>query len=245
MGPDRGLRPGLVGAAEPEPVRQRRPLHVGEVPLVELGPEPGVAERRRVGLEPVRLPSLERELVGHPRHHLALKVRRDVVVPIDHVVNQLGLAGMDLISQIGARDLLYRPVASPHLVRQVGPPPGNQLAAGNPQTTPPGPGVGGMILTPDPVQLPERRVVIHQIGPDRGDALGQALHEQDVLGSNEIEVTHAGHCVRTPANRRTVFTVAQPGLSARPSGFTLALIPRRNCGPDSPHTRPGGEPCVP
>jgi hypothetical protein len=65
-----------------------------------------------------------------------------------------------------------------------------------------------MLLTPDPVQLPERRVVIHQVGPDSGDALRQALHEQYVLGRNEIEVTHAGHCVRGPANRRTVFAVA-------------------------------------
>jgi hypothetical protein len=38
MSPDRGLRPSLVGGAEPEPGRQLRLLHIGEVPLVELGP---------------------------------------------------------------------------------------------------------------------------------------------------------------------------------------------------------------
>lgn len=34
---DRGLRPGLIGGAEPKSMRQLRLFHVGEVPLVKLG----------------------------------------------------------------------------------------------------------------------------------------------------------------------------------------------------------------
>ncbi|GAA2619538.1 hypothetical protein GCM10010307_02220 [Streptomyces vastus] len=56
MGLDRGLRPGLDGGAESETVRQHRLFHVIEVPLIELGPGAGVAERGRIGLIAVRRP---------------------------------------------------------------------------------------------------------------------------------------------------------------------------------------------
>ena len=196
VGADRGLRPGFGGGAEPEPVRQRRLLHVGEIPLIELTPGPRVPVRGRVGLVSVCLPSLQRELVGHAGQHRALEARRDAVIPVDHLVNQLCLLGVNLISQVSASDLPHRPVASPHLMRQIGPPPRDQLAAGQPEAAWPGPAVAGVSLAPDPRQFPERRVAVHQVGPDSGDALGQALHEPYVLDGNDIELAHADHCAR-------------------------------------------------
>jgi hypothetical protein len=125
-GPGPRPAPGLVGGAEPESVWEYRLVHVAEVPLVELGPGPGVAERGRVGLIAVRRPSLQGDRIGGARRHRTLEVRRRPVVPVDHLVHQPGVAGMDLIGQIGAGDVLHRPVAPPHLVRQIGPAPRHQ-----------------------------------------------------------------------------------------------------------------------
>ncbi|MFF4866887.1 FAD-dependent oxidoreductase [Streptomyces sp. NPDC001231] len=95
MGLDRGLRPGLVGGAEAESVRQHRLFHVVEVPHIELRPGAGVAERGRIGLIAVRRPSLQGELIGGLRHHRALDADRHTVVPVDHLVHQLAVVGMD------------------------------------------------------------------------------------------------------------------------------------------------------
>jgi hypothetical protein len=54
----------------------------------------------------------------------------------------------------------------------------------------------GVPLAPDPRQFPERRVAVHQVGTDSGDALGKALHEPQVLDGNDIELAHADHCAR-------------------------------------------------
>ena len=199
MGLDHGLRPGLVGGAEPESVWQYRLFHVGEVPLVELGPGPGVAERGRVGLIAVRRPSLQGDLIGGARPHRTLDVRRYTVVPVDHLVNQPGVVGMDLIRQIGAGDVLHRPVAPPHLVRKIGPAPRHQIPAREPQPTRPACAVAGVPLPPDPGQLAERRVAVHQVRAGGGDTLRQTLHELHVRGGHKLDVRHSAPLCQGPA----------------------------------------------
>jgi hypothetical protein len=190
VGLDRGPRPGLVGGAEPESGWQYRLLHVGKVPLVELGPGPGVAERGRVGLIAVRRPSLQAELIGGARQYRALGAGRRGVVPVDHLVSQPGVTGMDLIRQVGAGDVRHRPVAPPHLARKVSPPPRHQVPAREPQPAPPAGAVAGVPLAPDPGQLAERRVAVHQVRADGSDTLRQTLHERHVPGGHKIEVRH-------------------------------------------------------
>ncbi len=187
---DRGLRPGLVRGAESEPLRQHRLLHVVQIPHIELSPRAGVTERVRIGLIAVRGPSLQGELVSGLRDHRALKSDRGAVVPVDHLVDQLAVVGMNLICQIGAGDVLHRAVVAPYPVRQRDPAPADQIVAGEPQPPPPARADGGVALTPDPGQLAIRRVAVDQVEPRGRDPLRQALHEPHVRSGHKIGIAH-------------------------------------------------------
>ncbi len=111
---------------------------------------------------------------------------------------------MDLIRQIGAGDVLHRPVASPHLVRKIGPAPRHQIPAREPQPTRPACAVAGVPLAPVPGQLAERRVAVHQVRARGGDTLCQTLHELHVRGGHKLEVRHGAPLCQvsaTPSNR--------------------------------------------
>ena len=73
------------------------------------------------GLVAVRRPSPQGEPIGGRRRDRTVDACRRTVVPADHLVDQPGVVGMDLIHQIGAGDVLHRPVAPPHLMRKIGP----------------------------------------------------------------------------------------------------------------------------
>ena len=73
-----------------------------------------------------------------------------------------------------------------------------------------------MPLAPDPGQLPERRVAVHQVRADRGDALRHALHEPYVRGADQIEVAHDGPLCQDPAKPSRSFR-------GRPDGLGLFL----------------------
>jgi len=77
-------------------------------------------------------------------------------------------------------------------------------------------------FAPDPGQLPERRVAVHQIRAVRGDALRQALHELDVPGGHQVEVTHDAPLCQNPAEASNHFrgptpVVEEQGESAAPA----------------------------
>jgi hypothetical protein len=205
VGLDGGLRPGLVGGAEPEPVRQHRLFQVTEIPLIELCPGTGVAQCGRIGLIPVRRPSLHGELIGGLRRHRALDASRHTVVPADHLVDQLAVAGMDLISQVGAGDVGHRPVAPPHLVGQIGPAPGDQIVTGAPQPAQPALAVGRVPFAPDPGQLSERGVAVHQVGTDGRNPLRQALHELHIRSGHETGIIHDASLCQGSAKPSTYF----------------------------------------
>jgi hypothetical protein len=136
----------------------------------------------------VRRPSLKGVLIGGARQHRALEVCRRGVVPGDHLVNEPGVVGMNLIRQIGAGDVLRRSVAPPDLVRKLNPAPRHQIPAGEPQPTPPARAVAGVTLAPIPGQLAERRVTVHQVRTRGSDTLRQTLHELQVSGGHKIDV---------------------------------------------------------
>ena len=123
------------------------------------------------------------------------------------------MAGVDLVPQIGPGNVGHRPVAPPHLVREIGPAPRHQRVAGEPQPARPGAAVASVPFAPDPGQLPERRVAVHQVRAHRGDALRQALHEQYLRRAHQFAVTHDGPlCRRHPVRAHPIMARRLPGM---------------------------------
>jgi hypothetical protein len=134
-----------------------------------------------------------------------------VAVPVDHLVDQLRVVGMDLIRQIGAGEVLHRPVVPPHPVWEMGPAPGHQMPAREPQTTSPTRAVTDLPLAPVPGEFAERRVAVHQIRKGGGDTLRQTLHELHLRGGHKLGARHGEpQCQGSamPSNRFPVSPIA-------------------------------------
>ena len=113
---------------------------------------------------------------------------------------------MYLPRQSGLGDVQHLPVAAHHLVRQAGPAPAGQVAAGEPQPVPPGAAQVGVILAPPPGQLADGGVAVHYFRPQRRDLLGQALHEAHVRRA-ELCPRHEGS---VPDTGRAVHGFSSP-----------------------------------
>jgi hypothetical protein len=170
----------LLGGDEAESGRQRGFGQVAQLAPVELGPEAVVARGLLVYLVAVRGQPAQRVAVRGRDGDLVHGTRRLGVVPVQDVVQQVRGVRVNLPRQAGLRDVQHLPVAAHHLVRQAGPAPAGQVAAGEPQPVPPGAAEVGVILAPSPGQLADGGVAVHQFRPQRRDLLGQALHEAQV-----------------------------------------------------------------
>lgn len=117
-----------------------------------------------------------------------------------------GLAvGMDLIRQIGAGDVLHRPVAPPHLARKIGPAPRHQIPAREPQPTRPARAVAGVPLAPDPGQLPYDASALISSGRVAVTRCARPCMSCTSAAVTSSKFVIVRHCARTPQSRPTVF----------------------------------------
>ena len=67
--------------------------------------------------------------------------------------------------------------------------------------------VGCVLFAPDPSQLSERRLAVHQVGTDGRNPLRQALPELHVRSGHETEVIHGAPLCQGPPSRRPIYRV--------------------------------------